>query len=161
MSKLAATWESLSELSTNTVKPRDYRRRRRERVPRTSFRCKLCEIYIYKFCKGVARNRGPMSPDDGFSHTFISNNLLENVILQQSIGHSGNFEELVGRYHIRLSKKGRKGSKRKGSKRKGSKRKGSKRSSKSRTSPESKAELNHSATETSGEIYQYQSEKRR
>ena len=30
---------------------------------------------------------------------------LENVILQQSIGRSGNFEELVNRHHIRLSKK--------------------------------------------------------
>ena len=30
---------------------------------------------------------------------------LENIILQQSIGRVGNFEELVGRHVVRLSKK--------------------------------------------------------
>ena len=46
VSKLAPTRKPLSELSANTVRSRDHQRMRRERVPRTSFGCKLCNIHV-------------------------------------------------------------------------------------------------------------------
>ena len=48
VSKSRSIRKPLSNLSANTVRPRDsYQRKRRERVPRTIFGCRLCNIYIY------------------------------------------------------------------------------------------------------------------
>ena len=47
VSRLALIRKPLSELSANTVRPRDSQhRKRRDRIPRTVYECRLCEIHI-------------------------------------------------------------------------------------------------------------------